>query len=48
MLLGTALLAYGFSLRHAVDTDHIAAWIASVVINCNRDFDNLEVRPAKG
>ena len=25
MLLGTALLAYGFGLRHAVDADHIAA-----------------------
>ena len=24
-LLGTALLAYGFGLRHAVDADHIAA-----------------------
>ena len=25
VLLGTALLAYGFGLRHAVDADHIAA-----------------------
>ena len=25
VLLGTALLAYTFSLRHAVDADHIAA-----------------------
>ena len=25
MLLGTAVLAYGFGLRHAVDADHIAA-----------------------
>ncbi len=25
LLLGTALLAYGFGLRHAVDADHIAA-----------------------
>jgi high-affinity nickel-transport protein len=25
MLLGTALLAYGLGLRHAVDADHIAA-----------------------
>ncbi len=25
MLSGTALLAYGFELRHAVDADHIAA-----------------------
>src|SRR5580693_6318123 len=25
MLLGTALIAYGFGLRHAVDADHIAA-----------------------
>ena len=25
VLLGTALLAYGFGLRHAVDVDHIAA-----------------------
>ncbi|HKM61225.1 MAG TPA: HoxN/HupN/NixA family nickel/cobalt transporter [Acidisphaera sp.] len=25
VLLGTALLAYGFGLRHAVDSDHIAA-----------------------
>jgi High-affinity nickel-transport protein len=25
ILLGTALLAYGFGLRHAVDADHIAA-----------------------
>src|SRR5260370_32359319 len=29
LLLGTALLAYGFGLRHAVDADHIAA-IANV------------------
>ncbi len=25
LLLGTALIAYGFGLRHAVDADHIAA-----------------------
>src|SRR6202045_3851687 len=25
VLLGTAFLAYGFGLRHAVDADHIAA-----------------------
>ena len=25
VLLGTALLAYGIGLRHAVDADHIAA-----------------------
>lgn len=25
VLLGTAMLAYGFGLRHAVDADHIAA-----------------------
>src|SRR3954466_6915070 len=25
LLIGTALLAYGFGLRHAVDADHIAA-----------------------
>src|ERR1700760_786462 len=25
LLLGTALLAYSFGLRHAVDSDHIAA-----------------------
>ena len=25
LFLGTALLAYGFGLRHAVDADHIAA-----------------------
>jgi len=25
VLLGTALLAYTFGLRHAVDADHIAA-----------------------
>src|SRR5499427_9980622 len=25
VLLGTALLAYGYGLRHAVDADHIAA-----------------------
>jgi high-affinity nickel permease len=25
LLVGTALLAYGFGLRHAVDADHIAA-----------------------
>ena len=25
MLIGTALLAYTFGLRHAVDADHIAA-----------------------
>ena len=25
VLLGTALLAYSFGLRHAVDADHIAA-----------------------
>jgi len=25
LLLGTALLAYSFGLRHAVDADHIAA-----------------------
>jgi len=25
LLLGTALLAYAFGLRHAVDADHIAA-----------------------
>jgi len=48
MLLGTALLAYGFSLRHAVDTDHIAAWIASVVIYRYKGLDDLEVRLAKG
>jgi nickel/cobalt transporter (NiCoT) family protein len=25
LLLGTALIAYGFGLRHAVDADHVAA-----------------------
>jgi high-affinity nickel-transport protein len=25
LLLATALIAYGFGLRHAVDADHIAA-----------------------
>jgi nickel/cobalt transporter (NiCoT) family protein len=29
VLLGTALLAYGFGLRHAVDADHIAATTTS-------------------
>ena len=46
MLLGTALLAYGFGLRHAADD--IAAWITSVVIYRYKGFNNPEVRPAKG
>ena len=34
VLLGTALLAYGFGLRHAVDADHIAAGSALLVARC--------------
>jgi nickel/cobalt transporter (NiCoT) family protein len=33
ILLGTALLAYTFGLRHAVDADHIAA-----IDNVTREF----------
>jgi len=36
LLLGTALLAYGFGLRHAVDADHIAAIDNVIRKNWNR------------
>ncbi len=41
MLLGTALLAYGFGLRHAVDADHIAA-----IDNVTRKLLQENKRPA--
>ena len=40
MLLGTALLAYSFGLRHAVDADHIAA-----IDNVTRKLMNEGKRP---
>src|ERR1700722_3533162 len=40
LLLGTALLAYGFGLRHAVDADHIAA-----IDNVTRKLMNEGKRP---
>ena len=40
VLLGTALLAYGFGLRHAVDADHIAA-----IDNVTRKLMQEEKRP---
>ena len=40
VLLGTALLAYGFGLRHAVDADHIAA-----IDNVTRKLMNEGQRP---
>ncbi len=40
VLLGTALLAYGFGLRHAVDADHIAA-----IDNVTRKLMQDEKRP---
>jgi high-affinity nickel-transport protein len=39
-LLGTALLAYGFGLRHAVDADHIAA-----IDNVTRKLMQMGKRP---
>src|SRR6476620_11443279 len=41
LLLGTALLAYGFGLRHAVDADHIAA-----IDNATRKLMQEGKRPA--
>ena len=41
VLLGTALLAYGFGLRHAVDADHIAA-----IDNVTRRLMQDDQRPA--
>jgi len=41
ILLGTALLAYGFGLRHAVDADHIAA-----IDNVTRKLMQMGQRPA--
>src|SRR5690349_11071759 len=41
IFLGTALLAYGFGLRHAVDADHIAA-----IDNATRKLVNEGQRPA--
>ncbi len=41
VLLGTALLAYGFGLRHAVDADHIAA-----IDNATRKLMQEGKRPA--
>ncbi|WP_438868453.1 HoxN/HupN/NixA family nickel/cobalt transporter [Pseudomonas sp. L1(2025)] len=40
VLLGTALLAYGFGLRHAVDADHIAA-----IDNATRKLMQEQKRP---
>ncbi len=40
LLLGTALLAYGFGLRHAVDADHIAA-----IDNVTRKLMQDDTRP---
>jgi nickel/cobalt transporter (NiCoT) family protein len=40
VLLGTALLAYGFGLRHAVDADHIAA-----IDNATRKLMQEKKRP---
>jgi high-affinity nickel-transport protein len=40
VLLGTALLAYGFGLRHAVDADHIAA-----IDNVSRKLMQEKKRP---
>ena len=40
VLLGTALLAYGFGLRHAVDADHIAA-----IDNVTRKLMQEDKRP---
>lgn len=41
ILLGTALLAYSFGLRHAVDADHIAA-----IDNVTRKLIQMQQRPA--
>ncbi|HVI50102.1 MAG TPA: HoxN/HupN/NixA family nickel/cobalt transporter [Candidatus Sulfotelmatobacter sp.] len=41
VLLGTALLAYSFGLRHAVDADHIAA-----IDNVTRKLIQMKRRPA--
>jgi high-affinity nickel-transport protein len=41
VLLGTAMLAYGFGLRHAVDADHIAA-----IDNVTRKLMQEKKRPA--
>src|SRR4051794_40379543 len=41
VLLGTALLAYSFGLRHAVDADHIAA-----IDNVTRKLMHEGKRPA--
>src|SRR5215469_18668099 len=41
VLLGTAFLAYGFGLRHAVDADHIAA-----IDNVTRKLMQEGKRPA--
>ena len=43
LLLGTALLAYGFGLRHAVDADHIAA-----IDNVTRKLMQEGKRPVAG
>ncbi|HJS84161.1 MAG TPA: HoxN/HupN/NixA family nickel/cobalt transporter, partial [Acetobacteraceae bacterium] len=40
LLLGTALIAYGFGLRHAVDPDHIAA-----IDNVTRKLMQQDQRP---
>ncbi|MFT8719465.1 HoxN/HupN/NixA family nickel/cobalt transporter [Acetobacter sp.] len=40
VLLGNALIAYGFGLRHAVDADHIAA-----IDNVTRQFIQMGKRP---
>src|SRR5436853_5640338 len=42
VLLGTALLAYSFGLRHALDADHIAAIdnVARKLIQSNRNPDD--------
>src|SRR6266852_8534635 len=40
VLLGTAILAYSFGLRHAVDADHIAA-----IDNVTRKLMNEGARP---
>src|ERR1700745_2633128 len=43
MLLGTALIAYGLGLRHAVDADHIAA-----IDNVTRKLMQEGQRPLAG
>jgi high-affinity nickel-transport protein len=42
ILLGTALLAYGFGLRHSVDADHIAA-----IVNVTRKLMQEGKRPVR-